>query len=734
MNMRLRVTKTTCLCIATLVVIFLQSQTVSGQEAAERGYIEVGVRVSAGDDKASKYLEYRDIPNGFFVRRFELRLPNLLKNRYFFNLQSRETIEKDQTHLLEVGRYTKFRGQLRWDQTPHYFTNTTSTLFNQSAPGVFTFPLSLRTLLQSAPSTLSTVLKGNAPFDNRMRRHMGLGSFTVTPTSNWTVQAQYSRESALGWRPLGTTTNSFTNAIELPEPIDYRTHLTDVGAEYANKKWVIQFGYSGSLFTNEISTLVWDNPFRTTDAANAGATGRADLYPDNNAHQIRLAFSIKLAKDTRFMGSIVRGWMFQNDSFLPFTINSAIANVPTLPATSLHGEKNTLAMNYTLNSTILRRLPMTIRYRSYDYDNDTPSLTFSDYVRTDGGLGGATRRSLPYAYHRQNLTADVVWEFGKESSMKFAYDWERMERKHRDVERSDEHSVTAALDLIPKEWQKWFLFRMSYRYSDRQPQHYEPNEESFPLGEPGLGQLHELRKFDEAARSRHIAQALLQIDPTDRLSLSASYGTTQDNYNQSLYGLLKDINYNYTFDAGYSINSDFSLFADFTRERFKYNQRSRQRVPATLTAPVNDSTLNDWESDMRDSVDTGEVGVEGTFFQKRVRLESYYVLSVAKGLTRSRALGTPGVPGFLVTTAQDYPNTSNRLHSFVSSFRLKLKENFCPRVEYRFEKYGRTDFQTQVMAPYMGNLDSGLATSIFLGSDNRPYRVHAVTFSLGYQF
>lgn len=137
---------------------------------------------------------------------------------------------------------------------------------------------------------------------------------------------------------------------------------------------------------------------------------------------------------------------------------------------------------------------------------------------------------------------------------------------------------------------------------------------------------------------------------------------------------------------------------------------------------------------MRDSVDTGEGGVEGTLFQKRVRLDSYYVMSVAKGLTRSRALGTPGFPGFLVTTAQDYPNTSNRLHSFVSSFRLKLKENFYPRVEYRFEKYGRTDFQTEIMAPYMGSLDSGLATSIFLGADNRPYRVHAVTFSLGYQF
>src|SRR6266536_213223 len=113
-----RITKAILLCTTALLVALLQSQSLRAQdvqEKGERGYIEVGARVSSGDDKASKYLEYRDIPNGFYVRRLELRLTNLLKSKYFFTLQSRETIEKDQTHLLEVGRHGKFRVQLRWD-------------------------------------------------------------------------------------------------------------------------------------------------------------------------------------------------------------------------------------------------------------------------------------------------------------------------------------------------------------------------------------------------------------------------------------------------------------------------------------------------------------------------------------------------------------------------------------------------------------------------------------------
>jgi len=732
-----KVTKAIAFCTAALLIGFLQSQSLRAQEKGERGYIEVGARVSSGDDKASKYLEYRDLPN-FYVRRIELRLTDLAKSKYFFTFQSRETIEKDQTHLLEVGRHGKFRLQLRWDQTPHFFTNTTSTLFSQSAPGVFSYPSALRTQLQTSPSTLPTVLKSNGPFDNRLRRHMGLGNFISTPTPHWTMQFQYSNESMIGWRPIGTTTNGFSNVIELPEPIDYRTQLTNLGAEYATEKWVVQFGFSSSAFKNNIGELVWDNPFRTGDAAGGGSRGRIDLYPDNTAYTLSFAAAIKLPKKTRFMASIVRGWMRQSDPFLPFTINSALTNVPALPASSLHGEKQTLAMNYTLNSKILNKLPLTVRYRSYDYDNDTPSLTFSSYVSTDSSVGSIARRNAPYAYHRQNLIADAVWEFGKASSMKFGYEWERMTRKFREADISDEHSVSGALDLVPKQWQKWFLFRMSYRHSERQPKLYdrEAAEETFPNGEgaTALAEVEGLEKFDEATRHRDVAQALLQIDPTDKLSLSASYGTDQNNYPRSLYGLQKDISYNYTFDAAYSFHPSISFFADFARERYKYSMRSRQRAPISGNNPANDQVLNDWASDMHDRVDTGEAGIEGTFLDNKIKFETYYSLSVAKGLIRTRALGTPGIPGFLVTTAKDYPDTSNRIHSFVSSFRIKLKGNFYPRIEYRFEKYGRTDFQTAVMTPYMVPLDSSTTTSIFLGVDSRPYRVHSVTFSLGYQF
>ncbi|MBI1956442.1 MAG: MtrB/PioB family outer membrane beta-barrel protein, partial [Acidobacteria bacterium] len=546
--------------VALLPAVFLAREAAYAQqeaqrEAGERGRIEFGVQQLYGDRSSSKFNEYREIPQGFFIQHSEVNLENLLNNSFFFNFQSRDTRENDQTYLLGLGVYRKYQLELRWDQTPHVFTTTARTFFVESSPGVFTAPAVVRSFLQSQPASaavtsLQAVLDSTRLLDMSLRRDKGAGTLTFTPVSDWTVQLQYSREKQVGHRPFGTTTNSFTNTLEMPEPIDYRTHQVAAGAEYAKERGGFQAKYSSSIFNNEVSTLVWDNPFRTTDIVGGASRGRLDLYPNNDAHSVSFAGAVNIPRSTRLMASIVPGWMRQNDSFLPFTINTAtlttatnpgpcpgkaLTDVGCLPAQSLNGKKQTLAMNYTLTSKVLPAVPLTLRYRSYDYNNNSGSFIFSQYVSTDGSLTSATtpRRNLPYAYDRKTLGFDAAVDFLKNSSVAFLYEWERMDREHRDLEESNEKTLGVRFDLSP---QDWFLLRASYKHSDRDAEHYEPNEESFPLGEPAtaLGQLHELRKFDEAARKRHRVETLLQITPADQFSFGASYGTTQDDYEESL--------------------------------------------------------------------------------------------------------------------------------------------------------------------------------------------------------
>lgn len=753
--------------ILPVIIFFFARDKAYAQDAEpERGRIEFGVRQLYGDRRSAKFNEYREIPQGFFVQRLELDLDDLLHNSFFVNFQGREAVERDQSYLLELGKYRKYRFELRWDQTPHVFTTTGKSFFDEFSPGVFTVPSPLRSFLVPPPppapaqttaerqALLLSALQGARLLDLSLRRDMGSGKLTYTPTSHWTADLQYAREKMVGYRPFGTT-NYFTYTTELPEPIDYRTHKTKVGTEYANDKGAFQANYSSSLFNNQVGTLIWDNPFRETNIVDGPTRGQLDLYPDNSAHKLSFAGALDIPHSTRFMASVAPGWMRQNAPFLPYTINPAIpvcaANfvfpalprpaaslcVPSsLPATSLEGKKKTLAMNYKLASRAFPKVPLTFNYRSYDYNNDSRSLIFNDYVAGDMHVSGNARRNLPLAYNRKNLGINAGVEFLKNSSTAFIYEWERMDREHRDLEESNENTLGVRFDLSP---QDWFLLRASYKHSDRDAEHYEAQEEQFPIGEGpfGLGQIHGLRKFDEAARKRHRVEALLQIDPLDVFGFAVSYGTTQDDYEHSEYGLQKDINYNYTAEVTINPHPAFSLFAEYTREKFNYRQRSRQRTPASATASANDSPNNDWESNRRDKVDTWAVGWDGNVSDK-VIFYAFYSLSVAKNKVSTRALGTPGAPGtptFLPTSASDYPDQSNRWHQLITAIRFPLKAGFTPKFEYRFEKYDRVDFQLESVVQY-GILDVGLVNSVFLGigADIPRYRAHIVSASLEYRF
>jgi hypothetical protein len=86
-----------------------------------------------------------------------------------------------------------------------------------------------------------------------------------------------------------------------------------------------------------------------------------------------------------------------------------------------------------------------------------------------------------------------------------------------------------------------------------------------------------------------LKQLAAQYSPTDKLTLSAFGGTVQDDFNRAggtnrltplnfltgsaatvgpyfLYGVLKDISYNYGFDADYALGTQVTLFAEYSRD------------------------------------------------------------------------------------------------------------------------------------------------------------------------
>jgi MtrB/PioB family decaheme-associated outer membrane protein len=801
----------------------------------ELGMIEFGVRHIWGDVYGrpdlpfnpslgtSKYNEYRDIRNGFFIRRFGLYSDNVLGSNNYISVQSEKSIYKDQTYLATFGQYGKFKVQFRYDEIPHVYSDTARTPYIESAPGVFTIPLLLRTSLQAInsstalPSTIQNQLvPGFSFYTPQILRRTAGGMVTYKVIPEWTLMASFFREHQSGTRPIGQIFNSSPSAAlsggygaELPEPINYFNDTFKAGTEYGRHDWGVQFSYLGSFFQNNIGELVFDNPFRTTDcvaptnctAATQGpATGRVDLYPDNSAQYLNFAGAFDLTKRVRLMASITPGWLRQNDNFLPYTTNSILqAQTGPLPAASLHGEKQTLAMNYTLVTKVLKNVELKAAYRHYDYNNNTAVHDFTpvlgDFTAADLANPEENR---PFGYNKKTFELTGNWFFAKKSSVKVGYEGEWFDRSHRDVEHSLENSFVSAVDV---ELHKDLFLRLSYRHSVRNPEAYD--DEAFSNISGGITEEQvNHRRFDEAARIRNRADAQVQYSPFDKVSFSAFANTMQDNYNRRgdtnsatplnfltgsaattnpyfLYGVLKDLSYDYGFDADYAVSPAATLFAEYSHEKYHKRITSRMRTPGgaaplpmdcSISGRACDSPNNDWESTTRDLVDIYTVGSD-FYFGKKVYFTTYYSLSAAKGNVFSRPLGDPtlltGPNKFLLTgtnAAVDYPETTSRNHDVTVILKYKLTKNLMPKLEYRYQQFDNKDYQTSPMTPYMGCVsglppstpvpgctspllgtpsafypyflvgDTSAARYLFLGVDQPSYRVNYVSATLEYHF
>jgi MtrB/PioB family decaheme-associated outer membrane protein len=719
--------------------------TARAQGPTASGQVEFGVRTlwNKWARASAKFSEYEAIPRGLFISQATVGL-GWGATGYYVTLRAQDATERDQHVRLRGGRYGRWEFGLEFDRLPHAFSNTGRSIYTQTEPGVFRLPDDVQARLRVISTTdtdpttagvqpnlaqLQALVDGLArPVALSLRRERGAATFRYNPTPRWDLKLRYSEENQIGTRPFGATF-SF-NPAEQPEPIDYRTRQFQANLHWSDQNWTVQLGYAGSGFHNRVNAMVWDNPFRETNVAGSPAAGQTDMYPSNSTHQGTLTAAVgRLPLGSRVTVTAAYGVMLQDDSLLPFTINTAIVNVPALPAATASGELRTLLLSSTATSRPVRDLTLTFRYRTYQRDNRTPSLVFSDYVRTDQVLGGVARRNLPVGYTRQNAGVEAAWRVLEPVSVRAGYDWEGWDREHRETPSTSERTLGGAVDVNGG---RGLLVRASFRRSDRTAHDYDAlrvADEAFPNGEPGLGQLDALRKFDQASRERNRAELLARVSPLDNLDLSASYWLTDDVYNESAYGMLKSRSEGPAFEVTYSPTPRVTLFAEYARELNTLNMRSRQRTPASGTTPANDKPDNDWVSDVRDRANTYAVGLSGELLPARLRVDLSYSASDGTGLTRTRTPGTPDI----VTTARDYPQTTSNIRTAHATFTYTLARQVDLRFEWRYYRYDEVDYALDPMTPFMGFYDGSSAATVWLGATRPGHRAHVATLSMAYR-
>jgi hypothetical protein len=632
---------------------------------------------------------------------------------------------------------------------------------------------------------------------------------------------------------------------EFLEPIDQRTTDVKVGAQFHGKRWRAGVDYDLSLFRNHVESLIFENPFRVTDeegclpnptpppALTCGASNRFrmvrwqnDLAPNNDSHTFTLWASVDVTRQTQVRGLFSVAYWTQNDAFLPWTLNTAIVpihwdatspitrptDVSQLPARSLNGKMRNINQEYALVNS-RKSFRFHAQYRSQSLDSQIPPIEFPGYA----AFGDSTWRApgtdfynlpienLDWDFRRQNVEAGFQWDVLPERTtvkvadqtsaasqlrkfnltLKMDYEWEIWNRKFRDVNRNNEHSIRGRLDFAfnlsgvgkssvatkdagPKEVTTIRL-KADYRYSDRRAPLYNTQPLSFNANFPGSPangpktawevlrttvmnrgmpiEFNLLRRFDETGRIRNDGSLTLEVLKGEKTNFSASYRYLGEEYDKNFYGRL--FNHFAFIDAQFTHafeNGSF-LYVSYSRENNRFSYRDLAHLLPNPPAPpgaIIQGTLaqypiaNTWERTSRNSLDSFDFGINAAPHEGKLKnweFDLAYALSFARDRISTANPFTVRADSVLHAGANPYPDTVVRRQDVNISVSRHINEKFEIGGRYWYEPYTQDDFSYNVLAPYVhGQLTSDTPKYLFQDARYGSYHANVATVFVRYSF
>jgi MtrB/PioB family decaheme-associated outer membrane protein len=716
------------LLVGALPCAAQQEEQPQQSAATWEGSLLFGVQMLAGDRASSKFEEYRDVPSRPWLDVLSIERNDEKKGRYLLFDTTHPGL-RDARATLRLGEYGRYGLEIYWDKTPHVLANNGRTIFQQSG-STFTLPDAVQEKLQQIATTDINDTQTGTQIDTaafgaiingllhdtplRVDRETLAVSYDRQISERSSYSARISNERRAGNMPIGTSF-SFPNQVELPMPVDYRTQDVNADYEYRGNRAVVRLGYWGSFFKNENLALRWDNPISAVDASGASSRGQLALPPSNKARTLSLTGAIDLGRDTRLTAALSAARWRQDEALLPMTINSALA-APALPAASADATIKTDLEELVLTSRPAEGVSLTARYRRRSVRNRTPQRVFDASVVADTSLSPEEIETNPFSFRTTEYGLDAGWDIRSGLSFHLGAGRETWNRTHRDVSKTKEDTLRAALDYRPD---PKLLARLTLQRSKRDIKGAYVGDEA---------QLPELRKFDEADRDRDLMGVLLDYTPCERLNATLTLNVSNDGYNNSLFGLRNARHGDVSLDMAYALTETTNLFAGLSFERYRYGMVSRYRP--VVSDVVVDDPLNNWSSVSTDKVRTYWVGCNKTV--KPGKLDWDFSLSFSDGKGEFDFTGVPG--GHANSEPVPWPNVRYKLAVLGGGVNYHVGQDRSLRLGYRFEKYDERDFAIDVMQPYMAGVDPSTATSVFLGASQPDYRAHFFSVSLQQKF
>jgi hypothetical protein len=725
---------------------------------------------------SSKFLEYRDIPQGAVLPFFQFKGR---KGDYNYDFFGYGVTQSDQRYYgIFQGKNWKFEGS--YVGVPHNFGNSGRSLLsptNARDQTEWRMSPDLRATFQSAIETGPGVRSYDflfdlqqpsmdaqpANIDIRLQRNRTNLAFSFFPEgSSFDVAVTYFHERRTGTRTNNGISFGFFNVIELPEPLKYITQDFGVNAIFRGD-WGSAFaGFNLNDFQNQFNTFAWDNPWRATDSTdpraylgptltpNGPATGLAGLPPSNQAWNVKAGTTLKFGRSTRLTADGQVGqWKQDEQPFIGWTTNTAIflpdgqqAISAPLPANNLNGKIDVLALNGYFTSRLTSNLRLNARYRLYENDNKTPRIPFEGYVRFDAVWEEIPRITVPFGFKSNLFDTYLTFDAGRVLGLEVGYKYNKIDREFRETEHTTDNTFRAAADIRFGSG----ILRGLYEFGDRDFDDYRPvegEEHSFLApGQPANQTV--LRRYDQNKRDRTRFGAQLQVSPgSGVVTLGASYFFNKDEYengpvscNADFHGDgdvgdsaefcpgglsgtlgLEEAKYEtFNVDLDFTPTEDVTVYGFYSREDITNFQDGRQSGGSLTFDPA-----SNWTSSVDDKVDSVGAGVRWAFVPDTWYLHLFYRYQKVDGNNAFTAGANLRDPQDIT----DYDDT--KLSFFAANLKWQFTDNWAVGLGGFFEDYEINDSQTGSILNYMPG-------SFFLVADDFGYDAWVGWLNLTYRF
>jgi len=702
--------------LAVLVALMIPA-TAAAQETTTNtssGWVDFGVRGSSLTGDASRYERYRDLGDGLFLETFRWKAQ---RDGWFLDLGADHAGRKDQRYTLGVARPGTFKGWAQWDQIPMLLSRTTRTPYTSTVPGEFRLADSIQAQLQALPAgqrpaAVQALVNGSPVFDLKSQRHSAAGKFEFMPTINSSLKVSVKQDYREGAQPFGGAFGH-SQLVEFAAPIDHKLTNFEASAELERGPALFRAGYMGSWFTNEVTTVIFDNPLRATDIAGTPSSGRLGLPVSSTQLGVNGMVSVKLPRKSRLTAYATLSTLKDDSGMvLPHTSNSAVlAAAGPLDRTTLNGEARISGVNLNFTSRPSKLLSLNARMKYYDYDNRIPS--FSVPIRVSYDASAAVRNpplhTEGFGITRLNLDADVRITPKGPAALTLGYGRYSSERTHRIFEETVDNVMRVKLDTLSA---GLVSVRAVYEHAQRRGEGFDVAPLLHANEQPGM------RHFDLANRDRDRFTVIASFMPVTNWALNVSSAIGRDDYLNSEFGL-RDNNHDvYSIGLDGSPTETVGLGVSYSYEDYRSLSRSRQANPGVQ---FTDPSRN-WATDANDKVHSVIANAEFKRIADKVDLAFSYDYNRTRatyeyitGAVPDRTLPEEAIVPTTLPTPTALPPVKSDLSRGTVDATYHINSRIALAVSYWYDKYDVQDF----------TLDSQAQQSLTAGNNMLLYYTYA---------